>query len=120
VTQIFVTTARALYQADNVDAYTEKEIAKWLLGKNGHRGKALEALAETLQWRQQYRVDKILEEDFTSYINSGKLQYFGRAVDQSSILIWTGSRHETPKTQADYEKEVRFIIYMMEKGRKEG
>jgi hypothetical protein len=44
----FVTTARALYHADNVDVYEDEEIAKWLIAKGGHRGKALEALAETL------------------------------------------------------------------------
>jgi hypothetical protein len=103
-----------------VDVYNDAEIAKWLLGKNGHRGKALEALAETLQWRREQHVDKVLDEDFSSHINSGKLQYFGRAIDHSSILIWTGCRNEPPKTAAEYEKDVRFVIYMMEKGRKEG
>jgi hypothetical protein len=52
--------------------------------------------------------------------SSGKIQFFGTAVDNSSILVLTGTRHEIPKNQAEIEKEIRFIIYTMERGRKEG
>lgn len=45
---MFVVTARELYKEDGVDALTDIEVSKWLLGNGGHKGKALAALSETL------------------------------------------------------------------------
>ena len=44
----FVITAKELYAADGIRDLTDLEVAKWLVTKKGHRGKALEALSETL------------------------------------------------------------------------
>ncbi|KAI8901940.1 CRAL-TRIO domain-containing protein [Globomyces pollinis-pini] len=116
----FVVTARELYRQDGIDAFQDHEIAKWLLGKGGHRGKGLEALSETLSWRQSYKVDQILTEDFTVFEKSGKLQWYGVAVDGSVVACWNGSRHVAPKTQQERDLEMRYIVYFIEKGRKDG
>ncbi|KAJ3315455.1 hypothetical protein HDV04_002997 [Boothiomyces sp. JEL0838] len=117
---IFVMTARELYKEDGVDALTDIEVSKWLLGNGGHKGKALAALSETLQWRRDFNVDSILTEDFMVMEKSGRLQYFGNALDGSCIIVWNGSKYVGPKTDIEREKEMRFIVYFIESGRKSG
>ena len=46
--KVFVTTARELYQQDGIASLSDADISKYLHSKKGHRGKALEALGETL------------------------------------------------------------------------
>ncbi|KAI8906438.1 hypothetical protein EDD86DRAFT_173752, partial [Gorgonomyces haynaldii] len=115
--EIFVSTAKTLFAQDNVSVYSDAEIAKWLIGKKGHRGKALEALAETLNWRRDQKIDQIALLDFSDLQQSGKLQFCGRALDGSAVLVWTGSRHVQPKTQPDWDRELKFLIHTLEKAR---
>ncbi|KAJ3276538.1 hypothetical protein HDV01_004071 [Terramyces sp. JEL0728] len=118
--QMFVMTAKELYREDGISFLTDTEIAKWLLGYAGHRGKGLAALSETLQWRKDFNVNSILSEEFISMEKTGRLQYFGNALDGSCIIVWNGSKYVGPKTESEREKEMRFIVYFIELGRKRG
>ena len=44
----FIETARMLYLEDNISNLTDNEITKFLISRDMHQGRALEALAETL------------------------------------------------------------------------
>jgi CRAL/TRIO domain len=58
-------------------------------------------------------------EDFTLQEQTGKLRFFGKAIDQSDILIFTAQRQEEIKSNDEITNNLRFIIYTIEKGRKE-
>ncbi|KAJ3321821.1 hypothetical protein HDV06_003823 [Boothiomyces sp. JEL0866] len=119
---MFIMTAKELYREDGIGSLTDSEIGKWLLGSGGHRGKGLAALSETLVllWRKEFNVDTILTEDFIAAEKSGRLQYFGNALDGSCIIVWNGSKYVGPKTESEREKEMRYIVYFIESGRKKG
>ncbi|KAH6590446.1 hypothetical protein BASA50_009421 [Batrachochytrium salamandrivorans] len=104
-----------LFESDNIKSLTDGGIAKFLYSKGGHRGKAMAALSESLAWRMTFQMTTLLEESFTDLEESGKLQFWGSAMDGSAILIWTGSRHVLPRTEQDLEREVRFLIYTIER-----
>lgn len=61
---------------------------------------------------------KLLDEDFSQQNQLGKLHFYGKAIDQSSILIFTAQRQEEMKTPDDLEKNLRFVVYTIEKARK--
>ncbi|KAH6565015.1 hypothetical protein BASA62_007574 [Batrachochytrium salamandrivorans] len=113
--QAFIMTCRVLFESDNIKSLTDGGIAKFLYSKGGHRGKAMAALSESLAWRMTFQMTTLLEESFTDLEESGKLQFWGSAMDGSAILIWTGSRHVLPRTEQDLEREVRFLIYTIER-----
>lgn len=118
--QSFVSTARALYDIDGISTFTDSQILKFREAKKGHNGRSLEAIAKTLTWRRESLIDEILDEDFLQLESSGKLQVFGAALDGSIVFIWQGSRHTAPKSPIDNEKELRYIIYMLEKAVRSG
>ena len=85
-----------------------------------HQGKALEALADTLAWRKSYGTNTILQEDFMQHEKTGKVSLFGTAMDTSVGLVFQASRFEALQTPKDIDQAVRFIIYSLEKGRRDG
>ena len=105
-----------MYNFDGIEKLFDFEISNYLVSNEYHSGKALEGLSETLKWRKENCVNMILQEDFTDYDMTGKLCWFGTAIDGSSILIWSCSRHNLMKHNSK-ERELRYIIYFLEKGR---
>ncbi|KAI8849754.1 hypothetical protein BC829DRAFT_391095 [Chytridium lagenaria] len=105
----FLSTVRELYREDNVDAFNDLELVKYLLVQKGHIGKAMSALAETLTWRKTFGTDTTLldSEDFSDLEATGKAQFFGKARDGTPILVINLSRHLTPKDAAAKEREIR-------------
>ena len=64
---------------------------------------------------------KVLTElDFSDLDATGKLQFFGKAMDGSSILVWTGARHAAPKSQPDWDRELKYLFYVVERARRQG
>ncbi|KAI8929277.1 CRAL-TRIO domain-containing protein [Entophlyctis helioformis] len=120
--QSFVLTSKMLLTEDGISELSDAEIAKWLFAKGGHRGKAMAALSESLAWRKNFNIAKLFAnaDEFKDLEASGKLQFFGRAVDKSAILVWTGSRHVPPKTEQDTDRDIRFVVYMLERARRQG
>ncbi|KAJ3109002.1 hypothetical protein HDU96_007360 [Phlyctochytrium bullatum] len=121
----FLTTVRELYKEDNVDAFSDLELLKYLSLNKGHVGKAMSSLAETLSWRKSYGLDTDpafgdSSTEFDDLEASGKAQFFGKAKDGTPVCIINLSRHKAPKDNAAREKEIRYIFYVMEKARREG
>ncbi|KAJ8327994.1 hypothetical protein QVD99_006276 [Batrachochytrium dendrobatidis] len=112
--QNYISTSRMLFEADGVNTLTDTEIAKFLYAKNGHRGKAMSALSETLAWRAKFKPETLLKEVPSSLSESGKLQFWGKALDGSQILIWTGARHVPPRTEQDIDCEIQFLVRTIE------
>ncbi|EGF82504.1 hypothetical protein BATDEDRAFT_23061 [Batrachochytrium dendrobatidis JAM81] len=112
--QNYISTSRMLFEADGVNTLTDTEIAKFLYAKNGHRGKAMSALSETLAWRAKFKPETLLKEISSSLSESGKLQFWGKALDGSQILIWTGARHVPPRTEQDIDCEIQFLVRTIE------
>ncbi|KAJ3103833.1 Ribosomal RNA-processing protein 7 A [Phlyctochytrium planicorne] len=120
-TKMFLSTVRELYKEDNVDVFNDQELAKFLIAQKGHMGKAMSALAETLAWRKSFGVDKtLMEEDFKDLDGTGKAQFFGRARDGTPILVINLSRHTTPKDAPARDREIRYIVYVLERARQDG
>ena len=61
-----------------------------------------------------------LQHDFSSLEKSGKLQIFGKDLNEFPIIVWTGNRHVTPRTDQEYEQEINFFIYFFEKAIQNG
>ncbi|KAJ3215636.1 hypothetical protein HDU67_000170 [Dinochytrium kinnereticum] len=122
LTKGFLTTVRELYKEDNVDSFNDIELLKFLLANKNHIGKAMSALSETLAWRKTFGTDTTLldGEDFSDLDATGKAQFFGRARDGTPILVVNLSRHSTPKDVAAREREIRYMIYVIEKARRDG
>ncbi|KAJ3354911.1 DEAH (Asp-Glu-Ala-His) box polypeptide 34 [Entophlyctis luteolus] len=106
----FLLTALELHKEDKVDQLTDREILKFLRSNGSHSGKALSALADHLQWRKEFRVDEILEEDFTVLERSGVAQFVGRTRIGVPILIIDNSRHVCPKDHAQNRKDKLLIV----------
>ncbi|KAL2919173.1 hypothetical protein HK105_201448 [Polyrhizophydium stewartii] len=71
-------------------------------------------------WRQNLRVPTLLAESFSDLDSTGKLQFWGTALDRSPVLVWTGSRHAPTRTDADMDREMRYILYTLERARHSG
>lgn len=118
----FISTARALFDEDGIQKFNDFEISKFYTSKQGHSGTALESLAKSLAWRKAYSVDTILEEksSFESHDMTGKIQFYGQAMDRSDVIIVTYSKFETPKTALDVEMEARYVIFSLERAKRDG
>ncbi|KAJ3394727.1 hypothetical protein HDU84_006870 [Entophlyctis sp. JEL0112] len=116
----FLLTALELHKEDKVDQLTDREILKFLRSNGSHSGKALSALADHLQWRKEFRVDEILEEDFTVLERSGVAQFVGRTRIGVPILIIDNSRHVCPKDQCSRERLIRYSVFLIERAKSQG
>lgn len=65
-------------------------------------------------------MESILNEDFVDHEKSCKLQFFGEAMNKSKCLVLTAKRYEQLSTQKDIDDNARFIIYTLEKARRDG
>jgi CRAL/TRIO domain len=57
--------------------------------------------------------------DFSDLESKGKVQFFGKAMDGSAVVVWQGMRHVAPKPDT-FDRELKFLINTLERGRKEG
>ena len=64
---------------------TDLELEKFFIAHKEHKGKALEGLAESLQWRCTMNLDAF---DFTELDATGKLFFQGHALDGSPIVLY--------------------------------
>ncbi|KAJ3161228.1 hypothetical protein HDU88_007401 [Geranomyces variabilis] len=93
-------------------------LVKFFDGARGNGELAYKMLEKTMQWRIEYRWDSLATEDFTADELTGKLYYHNIAKDGTPVLIWRIARHKAdPKL---VEHTVRFIVYTMVKGIRDG
>ena len=111
----FIQTAKVLFEQDDIKQLSDHLISKFFIGKEGHNGKALEALSETLAWRKAFKIDHLKEESFPVQEQTEKLVFFGKALDKSNLLIFTASKQEDIRTVEDIDKNLRFIVNLLEK-----
>ncbi|KAJ3378305.1 hypothetical protein HDU92_007501, partial [Lobulomyces angularis] len=83
--KVFVNTAKALFNQDNIENYTDEELLTWLSANGNHRGKAFSALQESLNFFNTINKKEI--GDFEKHFNdSGLLQFLGKARDGTPNL----------------------------------
>ncbi|KAJ3152727.1 hypothetical protein HDU86_005482 [Geranomyces michiganensis] len=91
---------------------------KFFDGARGNGELAYKMLEKTMQWRIDYKWDSLATEDFTADEQTGKLYFHNFAKDGTPVLIWRIARHKAdPKL---VEHTVRFIVYTMVKGIRDG
>ncbi|TPX60756.1 hypothetical protein SpCBS45565_g07430 [Spizellomyces sp. 'palustris'] len=97
---------------------TDWWLMKFFDGARGNVDLACKMLEKTLQWRIDYAYGDLPNEDYTADYETGKLYYHRFALDGTPVLIWRISRHlADPKLS---ERTVRFIVWTMDKGIREG
>lgn len=75
---------------------------------------ALNMLLETCEWRKNYKVNEITENNINmSYLNDGTVFVHNRDKDGKSLLIFTYRKHI--KGQKDFEELKKIVIYWMER-----
>ncbi|KAI9012936.1 CRAL-TRIO domain-containing protein [Gaertneriomyces semiglobifer] len=102
----------------DIDRVTDWWLVKFWDGARGSGELAFTMLEKTMQWRKEYRWNSLATEDFSEDIKTGKLYYHKTAVDGTPVLIWRICRHKADAKMVDHT--VRFIVWMMEKGIREG
>ncbi len=65
-------------------------------------------------------MENLFKTDFSDLEQLGKIFFAGKALDGSAVCWWIGSKHEPPKDNAAKEREVRYIVYILERARREG
>ncbi|KAK9764625.1 hypothetical protein K7432_007716 [Basidiobolus ranarum] len=71
-----------------------------------------------MRWRQSFRYDSILEEDFSDLIGAQKVFFHGNAKDGTPILIWRSCKHLV--NVAERSREIRFYVWILVKAEQEG
>ncbi|KAJ3120484.1 hypothetical protein HK098_004572 [Nowakowskiella sp. JEL0407] len=105
---------------DGISTLSDTEIEKWLISNKGHRGKALSALSESLTWRKSLNIPNLLSTDFSEFEATRMLQFSGKAVDGTPVLILNGAQRKIPKDFKERDKEIKFFFYVLEKARVDG
>ncbi|KAI9090844.1 CRAL-TRIO domain-containing protein [Phlyctochytrium arcticum] len=100
----------------------------WLMkfydGARGNVDVGCKMLEKTLQWRQEYNYAHLPQEDFSADYATGKLYYHRRSKpdpvtgETTPVLIWRIARHIADPKHS--ERTVRFIVWMMDKGIRDG
>ncbi|KAI9338496.1 CRAL-TRIO domain-containing protein [Obelidium mucronatum] len=116
----FLTTARELYKSEKVDYLNDHELLKFLRSNNHHTGKALGAVSDHLSWREAFKANSILDEDFNDLDQTGAAQFVGHTRTGVPILVLNNSRHKTPKDSISRDRLVRYSVYLIERARSEG
>ncbi|KAJ3333574.1 Motile sperm domain-containing protein 2 [Blyttiomyces sp. JEL0837] len=97
---------------------TDDELKRFLLYQKGNAQAAMKSVMGTLDWKMSYRIDTILEEDFSDMDRCGKLRWCGRDKEGHPIMVWRHIKHFPEQFQL--ERDVRYIVYCLEKGKESG
>jgi hypothetical protein len=110
--QSFITHVRTHYSDRNHEQISDVDIVRFLVGQKMHEVNALEKIGKNLEWKIDYSIDGICEEDFLSLSRSAKL-YFSGGFDKDGhpIVIFRANRH----FYDDYDFNVRFVVHFVER-----
>ncbi|KAJ3103814.1 hypothetical protein HDU97_009819 [Phlyctochytrium planicorne] len=94
------------------------DLHRFLHVHKGNTAAAMKQVGATLEWREGYRWNSLLDEDFSDVLAVGKLTIHGFDMDGNPIAIWKQARHRPD--DFGLERDMRFMIYCIEKAKKEG
>ena len=77
-------------------------------------GRAVALFQAHLEWRVRYKLDAIVDEDFSDLKAHDELYWGGRDKDGVMTLMWRLRKHDAKRTEA--KRFVRFFIHQIESG----
>ena len=92
----------------------EAACTRFLRGTKGNVVKAVEMFQEHLEWRVRYKLDSIVDEDFSDLKQIHELYWSGRDKDGVITLMWRLRKHDSRRTDA--KRFVRFFVHQIESG----
>ncbi|CAM9380218.1 unnamed protein product, partial [Phaeothamnion confervicola] len=95
---------------------TDFTLSRFLTARNGNVELAAQLLLDHLEWRVSYKIDGILQEDFSDIASEKEFQWFGFDLTGHPCLLWRPSAHVAA---ADVGRNVRHFCYLLEKGLRE-
>ena len=117
--QDFTDIAKKVFSTAGIIEYSDDEINKWLISADFNAEKAMESLKETLEWRNSFQLNAVLHHDYSDIDSHNSLFFKGKALDESKLLWWIGSRHISHSNPISKEREIKYLIKTFEKGRKQ-
>ncbi|KAJ3215759.1 hypothetical protein HK099_006212 [Clydaea vesicula] len=113
----FIQLARSeLKNINTIKIFSDLQIVKFYIGHKYQSEVALRELGQTLLWWELYGTAEVVNEDFFDLYSTKKLYHAGFAKDGTPIVIFKSSNH----IQGDYPRNVRFIVWFVEKMRERG
>ena len=92
----------------------EMACSRFLRGAKGNVKKAVEMFQANLEWRVRYKLDSIVDEDFSDLKEHHELYWSGRDKDGAMTLMWRLRKHDSRRTDA--KRFVRFFVHQIESG----
>jgi hypothetical protein len=92
----------------------ELACTRFLRGGKGKVNKAVEMFEAHLAWRVRYKVETIVDEDFSDLKAHNELYWGGRDREGVMTLVWNLHKHDSKRTEA--KRFVRFFIHQIESG----
>jgi hypothetical protein len=122
-TEEFTQLARAMAEEEGFTFIGEDvDVQKYLIGRAGNQQQALSQFKQAQLWRRDaMNVETLLQEDFGDYESKGLLYIprDRRAKDGSQLGFFRSWEH-LPTTAAVTERTFRFMVYALEKARRDG
>jgi hypothetical protein len=93
---------------------SEAACCRFLRGAKGNVKSAVNMFRTHLEWRVRYKLDTIVDEDFTDLKEHGELYWGGRDKEGVMTLMWRLRKHDAKRTDA--KRFVRFFVHQIESG----
>jgi hypothetical protein len=93
---------------------SELACTRFLRGAKGKVDKAVEMFETHLTWRTRYKVETIVDEDFSDLKAHNELYWGGQDREGVMTLMWNLRKHDAKRTDA--KRFVRFFIHQIETG----
>jgi len=93
---------------------SELACTRFLRGAKGNVDKAVEMFETHLTWRSRYKVETIVDEDFSDLKAHNELYWGGQDREGVMTLMWNLRKHDAKRTDA--KRFVRFFIHQIETG----
>jgi hypothetical protein len=92
----------------------EAACCRFLRGAKGNVCKAVDMFRKHLEWRIQYGLESVVDEDFTDLKAHEELYWTGRDKDGVVTLMWRLHKHDASRTNG--ARFVRFFVHQIETG----
>ncbi|KAJ3023352.1 UNVERIFIED_CONTAM: hypothetical protein HDU68_008653 [Siphonaria sp. JEL0065] len=76
-----------------LSSFTDLDIKRFLIAHRNNQSNATKQLQATLDWRQSFNFNQILNEDFSDLETTGKLVIDSTDYQQNAIMVWQQHRH---------------------------
>jgi hypothetical protein len=92
----------------------EAACTRFLRSGKGNVSKAVDMFKAHLEWRIKYKLECIVDEDFSDLKAHNELYWSGNDKDGVMTLMWQLRKHDAKRTDA--KRFVRFFVHQIESG----